>query len=98
MNPEDEAAAVDVKDVNDEKRNKRTTREMKKKDDNDVKKANTKRSWFGWKSAKAGKDIEADKPAQRPTKLFAPIYNGLSAGLCLCTSLLSYYYLSDNLV
>jgi len=70
---------------------------MKREKDKDTKKANTKRSFFGWKTEKKGKDIEADKPAQRPTKLFAPIYNGISAGLCLCTSLaLSYLSISNH--
>lgn len=45
---------------------------------------NVKTSWFGWKSEKKGKDIEIDKPAPRPTRLFAPVYNGIGAGLCLC--------------
>jgi len=52
----------------------------------DEKRANVKKSFFGWKMEKAGRDIEAKKPATRPTRLFAPVYNGLGAGLCLCTS------------
>lgn len=47
------------------------------------KRANVKKSFFGWKTEKNGGDIEADKPATRPTRLFAPVYNGLGAGLCL---------------
>lgn len=47
------------------------------------KRANVRKSWFGWRTEKKGHDIEADKPASRPTRLFAPVYNGLGAGLCL---------------
>jgi len=76
--------------------NKRRTRETKRKEEKDTKKANTKKSFFGWKTEKKGKDIEADKPAQRPTKLFAPIYNGIGAGVCLCESLSPYYRSLSN--
>jgi hypothetical protein len=84
-----------TEETDDKAVNKRTTREMKREKDKDTKKANTKRSFFGWKTEKKGKDIEADKPAQRPTKLFAPIYNGISAGLCFCT--FSRTFLSQHL-
>lgn len=57
------------------------------------KRANVKKSFFGWKTEKSGKDIEADKPAVRPTRLFAPVYNGAGAGLCLCTSILGSLWL-----
>ncbi|KAG8792494.1 hypothetical protein FRC17_008591, partial [Serendipita sp. 399] len=52
-------------------------------EDVDEKRENVKKSWFGWKTEKAGHDIEAGKPARRPTRLLAPIYNGIGAGLCL---------------
>jgi hypothetical protein len=92
-------AAEAAEEKNDDKAvvNKRTTRDKKRDKEDDTKKANTKKSFWGWKTEKKGKDIEADKPAQRPTKLFAPIYNGISAGLCLCTSLaISYPSISNH--
>ncbi|KAG8810361.1 hypothetical protein FRC18_004096, partial [Serendipita sp. 400] len=49
----------------------------------DEKKEVVKKSWFGWKTERAGQDVEAGKPAKRPTRLLAPIYNGIGAGLCL---------------
>ena len=44
------------------------------------------RSFFGWKSAKprTQADPEQDMEKKRPTKLIAPIYNGLGAALALC--------------
>lgn len=48
------------------------------------KRSNAKSTWFGWKTEKNNKDIEADRSAVRPTRLFAPVYNGIGAGLCLC--------------
>ena len=69
----------------DEKRvNVRRSRKKKGDEDKDGK---TKKSFFGWRTQKKDKDIEANKPAHRPTRLIAPIFNGTSAGLCLCTSL-----------
>ena len=69
----------------DEKRvNVRRSRKKKGDADKDRK---TKKSFFGWRTQKKDKDIEANKPAHRPTRLIAPIFNGASAGLCLCTSL-----------
>jgi hypothetical protein len=86
VTPTDDAL-VAAERTNEKRANKRTTREKKRDEDKDRKKANTKKSFFGWRTEKKDKDIEADKPAQRPTKLYAPILAGLSAGLCLCTSL-----------
>lgn len=62
------------------------TRRESKLPESDEKRANVHKSWFGWRTEKMGRDIEADKPATRPTRLFAPVYNGLGAGLCLCES------------
>jgi len=90
VTPTDDAL-VAAERTNEKRANKRTTREKKRDEDKDRKKANTKKSFFGWKTEKKDKDIEADKPAQRPTKLYAPIIDGLSAGLCLCTSLATSY-------
>jgi hypothetical protein len=65
--------------------NNETNRRTSQKPDARNEKRNTvKSSWFGWKLEKSGKDVEADQPAARPTRLFAPVYNGLGAGLCLC--------------
>ena len=70
-----------------EKRVSRTGRQDVTEEDTNEKRANVKKSFFGWKTEKSGRDIEADKPATRPTRLFAPVYNGLGAGLCLCASI-----------
>lgn len=46
-----------------------------------------KKSLFGWRSAKPrteSADAEQDMEKKRPTKLIAPIYNGLGAALALC--------------
>jgi hypothetical protein len=87
-------ALVDAEQTDEKRVNERTSRKNKGDQDNDRKKANTKKSFFGWRTQKKDKDIEADKPAQRPTRLIAPIFNGAGAGLCLCTSLAISYPVS----
>ena len=62
--------------------------EMKEKEDDLGKPeepAPTK-SFFGWKSAKqrTQADPEKDTEKKRPTKLIAPIYNGLGVAVALC--------------
>jgi hypothetical protein len=54
------------------------------------KKNKVKRSWLGWKHEKErGGEEESgkQKSAKRPTKLFAPAYNAIGAGLSLCKCL-----------
>jgi hypothetical protein len=46
-----------------------------------------KKSFFGWRSAKPRTqtgDPETDMESRRPTKLIAPIYNGLGVAIALC--------------
>lgn len=54
----------------------------------DEKRAKVTNSFFGWRSKKEG-DVESSKSRQRPTRLFAPIYNGIGAGLGICMSLIT---------
>jgi hypothetical protein len=47
------------------------------------------RSFFGWRIAKPrtqAEDLEKEKEVKRPTKVIAPIYNGLGVALALCVS------------
>lgn len=55
----------------------------------DERRKKVRSSFFGWKTEKdAGEeDVEGNGPAKRPTKLFAPIYNGLGAALALFLTL-----------
>ncbi|KAG8770838.1 hypothetical protein FRC15_003884, partial [Serendipita sp. 397] len=53
----------------------------------DEKRQNIRSSFLGWKAEKDGDEVESDKPAKRPTRLFAPIYNGLGAALALVMTL-----------
>ncbi|CAG7848461.1 SubName: Full=Uncharacterized protein {ECO:0000313/EMBL:CCA73139.1} [Serendipita indica DSM 11827] len=53
----------------------------------DEKRAKTRSSFFGWRTEKDGGEVEADRPAKRPTRLLAPIYNGLGAALALVLTL-----------
>lgn len=53
----------------------------------DEKRKNVRSTLFGWKTEKAGKDVEGSKPARRPTRLFAPVYNGIGAALALALTL-----------
>lgn len=50
-------------------------------------KANARSSFFGWRTEKGDGEAEAGKAAVRPTRLFAPIYNGLGAALALALTL-----------
>jgi len=46
-----------------------------------------KKSFFGWRSAKprtAAGDLEKEMEMRRPTKVIAPIYNGLGVAVALC--------------
>ena len=46
-----------------------------------------KRSFFGWKSARPRiqtEDPEKEMEKKRPTKLIAPIYNGLGVAVAMC--------------
>ena len=53
------------------------------------------KSFFGWKSAKqrTQADPEKDTEKKRPTKLIAPIYNGLGVAVALCVYHLSALHL-----
>lgn len=48
----------------------------------------TIRTWYGRKKVveipNAFDDLEATGPEPRPAVLFAPVYNGLAAGLSIC--------------
>lgn len=56
-----------------------------KPESSNKKQGKVRKSFLGWRAAREGGDIEATKiAAYRPTKLFAPLYNGLGAGLSLC--------------
>ncbi|KAG9044384.1 hypothetical protein FS842_001486 [Serendipita sp. 407] len=57
----------------------------------DEKRQNIRSSFLGWKAEKDGDEVESDKPAKRPTRLFAPIYNGLGAALALFHQNSKYY-------
>lgn len=46
-----------------------------------------KKSFFGWRSAKPrpqARDPEKGTEVRRPTKVIAPIYNGLGVALAIC--------------
>ncbi len=46
-----------------------------------------KKSFFGWRSAKPrpqAQDPEKGTEVRRPTKVLAPIYNGLGVALAIC--------------
>lgn len=58
----------------------------------DVKVKKTKRTWYGKKY-----EVEVDLESQlgkRPTKLYAPFYNGLATALSLGLSLVMYFFLN----
>lgn len=62
--------------------------ETKKKEDATTPEQAPKKSFFGWRSAKPqsqARDLEKEVEARRPTKVIAPIYNGLGVALALCT-------------
>lgn len=54
---------------------------------NEKQKNNVRSSFFGWKAEKSEDEAEAGKTSVRPTRLFAPIYNGLGAALALALTL-----------
>jgi hypothetical protein len=68
------------------------------------KRQTTRSSFFGWRTQRPSPetDAEAATPAARPTRLFAPIYNGIGSGLAfiltfdLVRKLLVSYWLDGN--
>lgn len=57
---------------------------QRKKESSQPKKS---RSWCGlgyWVSGKSDVEKAADGPSARPTRLLAPIYGGIAAGLSVC--------------